>query len=70
MKLRLTFDLDERARLAISRIYGDDTPANYERVANWIDMTIDLTLQDLVYEMDEQDGQTPRDEAAAARNVP
>lgn len=54
MKLRLTFEFDERARRAITHYIGGNAnyPANRKKVEGWIRGTLTSTLQILVSELD------------------
>jgi hypothetical protein len=55
MKIRVTFDLDERCRRAIDHQYHsfkDSRPASREDCQIWIDMVVDATLQDICVEYD------------------
>jgi hypothetical protein len=53
VKIRITFDFDDRVRRAIAHQIGVDRPATREECQRWIDSTIDTTLMDLCVEYDD-----------------
>lgn len=56
MKIRVTFDFDDRVRRAIRAQMSDDNkPASYEDCKNWIDAIIDSTLGDVCSEYDDSE---------------
>lgn len=53
MKVRVTFDFDERDRLAIAYRYGGTEPASRDTCRSLIEGLIETTMDDLRNELDQ-----------------
>lgn len=52
MKINITFNLDETARLAIANHHGKDKPADYNTCKWNIRLLVETHIEDLVSDMD------------------
>lgn len=51
MKVKVVFDLNQEARLAVSHRVGNKKPASRADIKSWIESCVESTLDDLRAEM-------------------
>lgn len=57
MKIAITFEVEETDRRAVNARFGEDSPAPRDRMQRWIESTVDTALDQLRFELAEQDGE-------------
>jgi hypothetical protein len=56
MKIRITFDLDETARLAIANQTGRKKPASYEECKNAIESIVEGEIEVYIFDFEKKAG--------------